>query len=113
MREPPAFMFKDFHEALAMDEPVVASLGSTGRKTRNSNGSRLVSSRPGFGLVTSRAGLRSGKNYSKSDTDGEDGEWGGVCVCEGGRGVCVCVVGEVCGGEGGVCVCVVVCRCVL
>ena len=63
-------MFKDYHESLVADEqtqaqPLVSTATTTsGRKTRNSNGSRL----------SSRPGLRSGKNYNKSDTDEEGGE---------------------------------------
>ena len=63
-REPPNFIYKDYHEAAATTDEQVLQPQITGRKTRNSNGSRGVSS---------RAGLRSGKNYSKSDTDEEEG----------------------------------------
>ena len=64
-------MFKDYHESLAADEqtqvqPLVATAATpSGRKTRNSNGSRL----------SSRPGLRSGRHYNKSDTDEEGGGW--------------------------------------
>ena len=62
-------MYRDFHDnQTADDQSVTGSVSlstASGRKTRNSNGSRLVPS--------SRPGLRSGKNYSKSDTE-EEGE---------------------------------------
>lgn len=53
-KEPPNFMFKDYHLALAEE---------SGRKTRNSNGIRLP-----------RTGLRNGKIFSKSDSDEDEGE---------------------------------------
>ena len=65
-REPPEFVYRDYHDnQIADDQSVTDSVTTaSGRKTRNSNGSRLVSSRPG---------LRSGKNYSKSESE-EDGQ---------------------------------------
>eukprot|EP00731_Ephydatia_muelleri_P015494 Em0008g1214a len=66
-REPPEFVYRDFHDnqTVADDQSVCGSITTaSGRKTRNSNGSRLVPS-------SSRPGLRSGKNYSKSDTEEE------------------------------------------
>ncbi|XP_019848994.1 PREDICTED: arginine-glutamic acid dipeptide repeats protein-like [Amphimedon queenslandica] len=51
-REPPAFMFKDYHVALAEESR---------RKTRNSNNVRLP-----------HAGLRNGKIFSKSDSDEDE-----------------------------------------
>ena len=60
--QPPDFMFKDSQEVVTTALSDVA--GRYGRKTRNSNASR----------AGSRPGLRSGKHYSKSGTDEEDGE---------------------------------------
>ena len=76
--EPPEFMFKDYHEALAVEvqtisqqtQQQVSPQQQNGRKTRNSNGSRGA-----------RAGLRSGKNYNKSDTDEEEGLFVCLSVC--------------------------------
>lgn len=73
-RQPPEFLYKDYHDATVGSEdnpspPATAGLQTTpisGRKTRNSNGSRGGSLRPG---------LRSAKtNFLKSDTDDDDGE---------------------------------------
>ena len=60
-------MYRDFHDnqTVADDQSVSESVTTiSGRKTRNSNGSRLVPS-------SSLPVLRSGKNYSKSDTEGD------------------------------------------
>ena len=73
-RQPPEFLFKDYHDATVGSEddpspPATAGIQTTpisGRKTRNSNGSRGGSLRPG---------LRSAKpNFFKSDTDEDDGK---------------------------------------
>lgn len=95
-RQPPEFLFKDYHDATVGSEdnqspPSTAGIQTTpisGRKTRNSNGSRGGSLRPG---------LRSAKpSFLKSDTDEDDGknaiETGQfvVHVCMNGC-VCMCI----------------------
>ena len=73
-RQPPEFLFKDYHDATVGSEdnsspPAATGIQTTpisGRKTRNSNGSRGGSLRPG---------LRSAKpNFFKSDTDEDEGK---------------------------------------
>ena len=75
-RQPPEFLFKDYHDATVGSEdnpspPAATGIQTTpisGRKTRNSNGSRGGSLRPG---------LRSAKpSFLKSDTDEDDGKNG-------------------------------------
>jgi hypothetical protein len=75
-RQPPEFLYKDYHDATMGSEdnsspPATAGIQTTpisGRKTRNSNGSRGGSLRPG---------LRSAKaSFLKSDTDEDDGKHG-------------------------------------
>ena len=74
-REPPEFIFKDYHENVAQREesstpPAASSVQSTPnkkRKTRNSNGTRGAA----------RPGLRSAKSYAEKNESDEDE---GVCV---------------------------------
>ena len=71
-RQPPEFLYREFHDSgiAALEDtasPPTAGLQTTpisGRKTRNSNGSRGGSLRPG---------LRSAKAYFKSDTEEDEG----------------------------------------
>ena len=84
-REPPEFIFKDFHESPAQREDSStppATLQATPdkkRKTRNSNGTRGAA----------RPGLRSAKTYAeKNDSDDDEGMcvWVGRFAWEGAVG---------------------------
>ena len=63
--EPPNILYKSHYESLSNDDATTTS-GSR-RKTRNSNGSRGMTTRPG---------LRSQKIVQKNDSEEEDGKGG-------------------------------------